>query len=97
MGMRGMGMRTFHAGGHFAPQHFGRFARHHFFRNRKVFVVWPWLPWYGYANAPYTYDDPPAVVAPQREPPRSACQHSEQARTVPSANGGTTEVTILRC
>src|SRR5215472_7155569 len=98
MGMHGMGTRAFHAGGHFAPQHFGRFARHHFFRNRQVIGVWPWWPWYGYYNAPYAYDDystPQAVVAPQ-EPPRS-CKHSEQTRTVPSANGGTTEVTILRC
>jgi hypothetical protein len=99
MGMHGMGMRAFHAGGHFAPRHFGRFARHHFFRNRQVIGVWPWWPWYGYYNAPYAYDDystPQAVVAPQ-EPRRAACQHSEQTRTVPSANGGTTEVTILRC
>ena len=99
MGMHGMGIRAFHAGGHFAPRHFGRFARHHFFRNRQVIGVWPWWPWYGYYNAPYAYDDystPQAVVAPQ-EPPRAACQHSEQTRTVPSANGGTTEVTILRC
>jgi hypothetical protein len=27
----------------------------------------------------------------------SACQHSEQTVTVPSANGETTQVTILRC
>ena len=93
----GMGMRAFHTGGHFAPQHFGRFARHHFFRNRQAFFgVWPW---YGYYPS-YPYDDystPEVVSVPEREPPRSACQHSEQTRTVPAANGGTTEVTILRC
>ena len=97
MGMHGMGMRAFHTGGHFAPQHFGRFARHHFFRNRQAFFgVWPW---YGYYPS-YPYDDystPQVVSVPEREPPRSACQHSEQTRTVPAANGGTTEVTILRC
>jgi len=50
----GMGMRAFHTGGHFAPQHFGRFARHHFFRNRQAFFgVWPW---YGYYPS-YPYDD----------------------------------------
>ena len=35
------------------------------------------------------------VVKP--DPPQVRCEHSEQTRTVPSANGGTTEVTILRC
>ena len=107
----GMGMHAFHAGGHFAPHHFGHFARHHFarhhfFRNRQDIGGWSWgyggWPWgYGYYDGPpYAYDDywtPQAVVAPQREPPRAACQHSEQTVTVPSANGGTAEVTILRC
>jgi hypothetical protein len=96
---RGMGMHAFHSRGHIAPRHFGRFARHHFFRNRQAFFgVWPW---YGYYDAPaYPYDDystPQVVVAPQQEPPRAACQHSEQTATVPSANGGTAQVTILRC
>ena len=100
----GMGMHAFHAGGHFAPHHFGHFARHHFarhhfFRNRQDIGGWPWG--YGYYDGPpYAYDDystPQAVVAPQREPPRAACQHSEQTVTVPSANGGTAQVTILRC
>jgi hypothetical protein len=94
----GVGMHAFHARGHFAPRHFGRLARHHFFRNRQVFFgVWPW---YGYYDAPaYPYDDystPQVVVAPQQEP-RAACQHSEQTVTVPSANGGKSDVTILRC
>jgi hypothetical protein len=95
----GMGMHASHFRGHFAPRHFGRFARHHFFRNRQVFFgVWPW---YGYYDAPaYPSDDystPQVVVAPQQEPPRAACQHSEQNVTVPSANGGTAQVTVLRC
>src|SRR3974390_741485 len=100
----GMGMHAFHAGGHFAPHHFGHFARHHFarhhfFRNRQDIGGWPWG--YGYYDGPpYAYDDystPQAVVAPQPEPPRAACQHSEQTVTVPSANGGTADVSILRC
>ena len=100
----GMRMHAFHAGGHFAPHHFGHFARHHFFRNRQDIGGWPggYGYWgYGYYDwPPYAYGDystPQAVVAPQREPPRAACQHSEQTVTVPSANGGTAQVTILRC
>jgi len=107
----GMGMHAFHAGGHFAPHHFGHFARHHFarhhfFRNRQDIGGWPWgyggWPWgYGYYDwPPYAYGDystPQVAVAPQREPPRAACQHSEQTVTVPSENGGTAEVRILRC
>ena len=96
----GVGMHAFHFRGHFAPHHFQRVARHRFFRNRQVFGVWPW-PWYGYYDMPpYGYDDystPQVVVAPQQEPTRAACQHSEQNVTVPSANGGTAQVTILRC
>jgi hypothetical protein len=95
---RGMGMHGFHAKGRFAPHRFAHFARHRFFRNRQAFVGWPW---YGYYDAPsYPYDDystPQVVVVPAREPSRSACQHSEQTATVPSANGGTAQVTILRC
>jgi hypothetical protein len=93
----GVGMHAFHPRAHFAPRRFGHFARHHFFRNRQAFVLWPW---YGYYDAPYPYNDystPQVVVAPEREPPRAACQHSEQTATVPSANGGTAQVTILRC
>jgi hypothetical protein len=98
----GVGMHAFHARGHFAPRHFAphrfaHFARHHFFRNRQAFFGWPW---YGYYDAPPypSYDDystPQVVVTP--EPPRAACQHSEQTATVLSANGGTAQVTILRC
>jgi hypothetical protein len=99
-----VGMHGFHARGHFAPRHFAphrfaHFARHHFFRNRQAFFGWPW---YGYYDAPPypPYDDystPQTVVVPQQESPRAACQHSEQTATVPSANGGTAQVTILRC
>jgi hypothetical protein len=93
----GVGMHAFHSRGHFAPNHFRHFARHRFFRNRQAVFVWPW---YGYYDAPsYPYDDysTPQVVVPEREPTRAACQHSEQTVTVPSANGGTGQVTILRC
>ena len=92
-GMHGAGMRAFHFRGHF------RFAQHHFrfLRNRQAFIgLWPW---YGY-YPPYPYDDystPQAVVVHEPESPRAACQHSEQTVTVPSANGGTGQVTILRC
>ena len=100
----GGGMRF---GGHGFGHHvvFGRnfLARQHFrsFRDRNNFGLWPWWWWNGY-GAPYAYDDsygdystPQPVVV--REPPRAACQHSEQAYTVPSKNGGTAQVTILRC
>jgi hypothetical protein len=93
----GVGMHAFHSRGHFAPRRFAHFDRRHFFRNRQGVFVWPW---YGYYDAPsYPYDDystPQVVVVPEREP-RAACQHSEQTATVTSANGGTAQVTILRC
>jgi hypothetical protein len=94
--VHGMGM---HGGAHVFPSrgHF-HFAQHHR-RGHQAFGLWPW---YGYDDAPsYPYDDSystdstPQVVAP--EPPRPTCQHSEQTVTVPSENGGTREVTILRC
>jgi hypothetical protein len=91
--VHGMGM---HGGAHAFPSrgHF-HFAQDHR-RGHQAFGLWPW---YGYDDAPsYPYDDSystPQVVDP--EPPRPACQHSEQTVTVPSANGETTQVTILRC
>jgi hypothetical protein len=105
-GGRGGGTRV--GGHHFVGHHFvfGRnaLARQHFrsllnqnnFNNSGLWGV----PWY--YDEPYPYDDyllgyqtPQRVVRP--EPPQTKCEHSEQTRTVPSANGGTTEVTILRC
>jgi hypothetical protein len=42
------------------------------------------------------YSSPQVVVV--REPaPRPPWQHSEQTVTVPSENGGTSQVSILRC
>jgi hypothetical protein len=97
-GAQGVGMRTSHVGvvrGHRA------LARHHFRSVRnQAFGAWPW---YGYYDEPpYTYDDSmtyptPGTVVVRPEPPQVRCQHSEQTRIVPSANGGTTEVTISRC
>ena len=92
-GAHGVGMRTSHVGGqHVVRGHF-RSVRN------QAFGAWPW---YGYYDEPpYTSDDsmtyptPQTVVKP--DPPQVRCQHSEQTRTVPSANGGTTEVTVLRC
>jgi hypothetical protein len=93
-GMRGAGMHPFHFRGHF------HFVQHNlrFFRNRQAFSAWPG---YGYYDAP-SYDDSMNYSSPQvvvvREPaPRPPCQHSEQTVTVPSENGGTRQVTILRC
>jgi hypothetical protein len=39
----------------------------------------------------------PQVVVVHEPAPRPPCQHSEQTVTVPSENGGTRQVTILRC
>jgi hypothetical protein len=79
---------------HGMGMHGGAHAHHR--RGHQAFGLWPW---YGYDDAPsYPYDDSystPQVVDP--EPPRPACQHSEQTVAVPSANGETTQVTILRC
>ena len=94
-GVHGMGMHggapAFPSRGHF------HFAQHHrFFRGDQAFGLWPW---YGYNDAPsYPYDDSystPQVVVP--EPSGPACQHSEQTVKVPSENGGTAQVTMLRC
>ena len=78
------------------------FARRHFrfFRDRNNFagLWWPWG--YGYYRdygAPYTNDDYSMGYQTPPLQPVKKCEHSEQTRTVPSANGGTTEVTILRC
>ena len=99
-GAQGVGMRTSHVGGQLVRGH-RALARHHFRSVRnQVFGAWPW---YGYYDEPsYTYDDSmtyptPGTVVVRPEPPQVRCQHSEQTRTVPSANGGTTEVTISRC
>jgi hypothetical protein len=100
-GARGGGMRTSHVGGQHVFRGHRALARHHFrsFRN-QAFGLWPYGYGYGYYDEPpYTYNDSmsdPTVVA-RPEPPQVRCQHSEQTRTVRSANGGTTEVTILRC
>ena len=100
----GGGMRVGHPFGHHVV--IGRrnlfFARRHFrfFRDRNNFagLWWPWGPWYGDYGAPYTNDDYSMAYPTQTVvTPQVRCQHSEQTRTVPSANGGTTEVTILRC
>ena len=104
-GARGSGMQSSHIGGrvvrghHF--HHFRPLARQHFRSVRnQAFGAWPW---YGYYDmSPYTYDGSmsyqmPETLVVRPDPPQVRCQHSEQTRTVPSANGGTTEVTILRC
>jgi hypothetical protein len=100
-GAQGVGMRTSHVGGQHVVRGHRALARHHFRTVRnQAFGAWPW---YGsYDEPPYTYDDSmtyptPGTVVVRPEPPQVRCQHSEQTRTVPSANGGTTEVTILRC
>jgi hypothetical protein len=106
-GARGSGM---HIGGHrvvrghhfpIARHHFRPLARQHFRSVRnQAFGAWPW---YGYYDVPpYTYDgsmtyQTPETVVVRPDPPQVRCQHSEETRKVPSANGGTTEVTILRC
>jgi hypothetical protein len=91
----GRGLAGLHAEalGHFDRDHFHRGRR--FDRDRGF--VWPW---YGYYDAPsYPYDDSystPQEVVPEPTP-APACQHSEQTVTVPSENGRTAQVTILRC
>ena len=77
-------------------------ARQHFrsFRNQNT-GLWPWYGYGDYYDQPYDYYSPtyqaPQTVVVRPDPPQVRCQHSEQTRTVPAANGGTTEVTILRC
>jgi hypothetical protein len=99
-GGRGGGVRV---GGHHVVRGRHALARHHFrsFRNQN-FNQWPFGYGYGYGDESlYPYDYSMAYPMPQTvvkpDPPQVRCQHSEQTRTVPSANGGTTEVTILRC
>jgi hypothetical protein len=78
----------------FARQHFRSFRDRNNFGN---FGLWPWgYGYYGYYGAPYTDDDYSMGYQTPLQTVKK-CEHSEQTRTVPSANGGTTEVTILRC
>ncbi len=93
MGMHG-GMHAFPSRGHF---HFAK--RHRFFRGRQAFGLWPWYGYYDASSYPYdySYSTAPVVIVREPEPARPACQHSEQTVTVPSENGGTRQVTILRC
>jgi hypothetical protein len=77
-------------------------ARRHFrsFRDRNNFddfgLWWPWGPLYGSYGAPYTDGDYSMAYQTPLQTVKK-CEHSEEKRTVPSINGGTTEVTILRC
>jgi hypothetical protein len=100
-GGRGGGVRV---GGHHVVRGHHVVNRHHalarqHFRNQNS-NSWPWYGYGGDYDQPYdyyspAYQTPQTVVRP--DPPQVRCQHSEQTLTVPSANGGTTEVTILRC
>ena len=98
-GGRASGMQSSHMGGHrvFRGHHF--LARQHFRSVRnQAFGAWPWYGYYGgdTYDGSLTYPIPETVVV-RPDAPQVRCQHSEQTRQVPSANGGTTEVTILRC
>ena len=82
----------------FARRHF-LFARGHF-RDRNNFDDfggWPW-GWgnYGSYGVPYTDDDYSMTQTPPLQT-HVTCQHTEEKVTVPSLNGGTADVTILRC
>jgi hypothetical protein len=106
----GGGMRGGFFNGHFVNGHntFGfvtrnAIARRHFrsFRHRNNFdnfgLLWPWgYGYYGSYGAPYTDDDYSMGYQTPLQTVKK-CEHSEETRTVPSVNGGTTEVTILRC
>jgi hypothetical protein len=97
---RGGGVRV---GGHHIVRGHHALARHHFrsFRNQN-FGQRPFGYGYGYGyDEPYAYDYSMAYPTPQTvvkpDPPQVRCKHSEKTVKVPSANGGTTEVTILGC
>ena len=96
-GVRGGGHHVVR--GHHVVNRRHALARQHF-RNQNS-NLWPWYGYGGYYDQPYDYYSPtyqtPQTVVVKPDPPQPRCQHSEQTRTVPSANGGTTEVTILRC
>jgi hypothetical protein len=73
--------------------------RHFGFRHRNNFdnfgLWWPWGPLYGSYGVPYTDDD--YSMGYQTPQTVKSCEHSEKTYTVPSSNGGTADVTILRC
>ena len=78
--------------------------RDHFHQHHRPHHGFGLVPWYGYYDGPpYASDDSMPCSTPEEDvrepaPPRAAgCQHSEQTVAVPSANGKTTQVTILRC
>jgi hypothetical protein len=83
--------------GHFVHGHFG----HH--RSKVVIIPYPvaW-PYPGYDEAPAdAYDNaasesPPPLPAPASDA-ASACHRSVENYTVPSAEGGMREITIMRC
>ena len=99
------------SGRHFVGRPFARNAFvhnkfHRFHRQNAFFFgagfAGPW--YYGYYDLPpYTFDDAmtystPETVVLAPEPPRAVgCQHSQQTVTVPSENGETSQVTIIRC
>jgi hypothetical protein len=84
--------------GHFVHDHFG----HH---RRKVVIIpypvaWPYpdydeTPIDAYDNGAITAS-PPASSLPASEA-ASACHRSIEKFTVPSTEGGTSEITIMRC
>jgi hypothetical protein len=93
------------AGGHSmgAPGHAVAPFRHH--RPRRVY---PYLPYYG--GYGYGYDYEPEIYAPASAPPPPAANSAAekpavesrrgcepQNYTVPSASGGESQVTVLRC
>jgi hypothetical protein len=92
------------AGAHGFGMHASKFrvhfrSAHHFrpFRHHRAFTQWP-LYGYGYYDDDATTYSAPVTIVRVPEPPRAVgCQHSEQTVTVPSENGETRQVTIMRC
>ena len=75
----------------------GQFVRHHHRNNR----FYPYAPYYYYGYGPGYVDDTPIAIPPPKpvaEKPADTKRGCDpQTYTVPSADGGESQVTVLRC
>jgi hypothetical protein len=99
------------AGHRFAVSHSGfahPFRRGFVFRRgfafRKAFAIGGFWPYYGYVPTDafgdidaMTYTVPETVGFLPEPPPAPVCHRSEEIVTVPSENGGTRQIKIIRC
>jgi hypothetical protein len=88
-------------GSHFVGDHFGH--HQHFGHHRGKVLIIPYPvdgPYFDYGEAPtdeIPLTNPPSMSSAPAANEATACHRSVQTFTVPSAEGGTSEITIMRC